>query len=91
MSNIYPLLPRLVVNSRFIDAFITAEAPCFALGLVEERKKTCGFLALRPKIVIPEEYTRTGFRFGHSLLGNADYVVVHFAFHFYNDETSTYW
>ena len=87
MSNIYPLLPRLVVNSRFIDAFITAEAPCFALGLVEERKQTCGFLALRPKIVIPEEYTRTGFRFGHSLLGNADYVVVHFAFHFYNYET----
>jgi hypothetical protein len=27
-------------------------------------------LALRPKIVIPDEYTRTGFRFGHSLLGN---------------------
>ena len=87
MSNIYPLLPRLIVNSRFIDAFITAEAPCFALGLVEERKQTCGFLALRPKIVIPDEYTRTGFRFGHSLLGNADYVVVHFAFHFYNYET----
>ena len=43
-------------------------------------------LALRPKIVIPEEYTRTGFRFGHSLLGNADFVVVHFAFHFYNYE-----
>ena len=87
MSNIYPLLPRLVVNSRFIDEFISAEAPCFALGLVEERKQTCGFLALRPKIVIPDEYTRTGFRFGHSLLGNADYVVVHFAFHFYNYET----
>lgn len=87
MINIYPLLPRLVVNSRFIDEFISAEAPCFALGLVEERKQTCGFLALRPKIVIPEEYTRTGFRFGHSLLGNADYVVVHFAFHFYNYET----
>ena len=87
MSNIYPLLPRLVVNSRFIDEFISAEAPCFALGLVEERKQTCGFLALRPKIVIPEEYTRTGFRFGHSLLGNANYVVVHFAFHFYNYET----
>jgi hypothetical protein len=87
MSNIYPLLPRLVVNSRFIDAFITAEAPCFALGLVEERKQTCGFLALRPTIVIPDEYTRAGFRFGHSLLGNADFVVVHFAFHFYNYAT----
>jgi hypothetical protein len=81
MSNIFPLLPRPTVNSRFIDEFITAETPCFALGLVEERKQTCRFLALRPKIVIPEEYTRTGFQFGHSLLGNADSVVVHFAFH----------
>lgn len=87
MSNIYPLLPRLTVNSRFIHEFITAEAPCFALGLVEERKQTCGLLALRPKTVIPDDYTRTGFRFGHSLLGNADFVVVHFAFHFYNYET----
>ena len=49
MSNIYHLLPRLIVNSRFIDEFISAQAPCFALGLVEERKQTCGFLALRPK------------------------------------------
>lgn len=87
MSNIYPFLPRLVVNSRFIDEFIAAEAPCFALGLVEERKQTCGFLALRPKTVIPDEYTRAGFRFGHSLIGNADFLVVHFAFHFYHYAT----
>jgi hypothetical protein len=40
MSNISPLLPRLTVNSRFIDEFLAAEAPCCALGLVEERKQT---------------------------------------------------
>jgi hypothetical protein len=69
MSNIYPLLPRLTVNSRFIDEFLAAEAPCCALGLVEVRKQTYGFLALRPEMVIPEIYTCTGFSFGHSLFG----------------------
>jgi hypothetical protein len=34
MSNIYPLLPRLTVNSRFIDEFLAAEGPYCALGLV---------------------------------------------------------
>lgn len=87
MSNVYPLLPRLTVNSQFIDDFITAEAPCCALGLVEERKQTFGVLALRLEMVIPEEYTRTGFSFGHSLYGNADCVVVHFGFHFYHYAT----
>lgn len=87
MSNVYPLLPRLTVNSRFIDDFITAEAPCCALGLVEERKQTYGFLALRPEMVIPDKYTRTGVSFGHSLFGNAEFVVVHFAFHFYHYAT----
>lgn len=87
MSNIYPLIPRLTVNSRFIDEFLAAEAPCCALGLVEERKQTYGFLALRPEMVIPEIYTRTGFSFGHSLFGNTDFAVVHFGFHFYNYAT----
>jgi hypothetical protein len=87
MSNIYPLIPRLTVNSRFIDEFLAAKAPCCALGLVEERKQTYGFLALRPDMVIPEIYTRTGFSFGHSLFGNTDVTVVHFAFHFYNYAT----
>jgi hypothetical protein len=83
MNNIYLFLPRLTVNSRFIHDFITADAPCCALGLVEERKQTYSFLALRPKLVIPDKYTHNGFSFGHSLLGNTEFVVVHFAFHFY--------
>ena len=33
--------------------FIAADAPCFALGMVEERKRQCGFVALRPDKVIP--------------------------------------
>ena len=52
MSNVYPLLPRLTVNGAFIDEFLAAPAPCCALGLVEERKRTCGFLAIRTNEII---------------------------------------
>jgi hypothetical protein len=83
MSNVYPLLPRLTVNGAFIGEFLAAPAPCCALGLVEERKRTCGFLALRTNEIIPPTVTGSGFNFGHSLLGTSRYLVVHFAFEFY--------
>src|SRR5262249_24080515 len=67
--------------------FLAAESPCFALGLVEERRQLGGFLALRPPQVMPPDITDAGFRFGHSLLGNVDYVVVQFVFAFYGFET----
>ncbi len=78
-----PLLPRLTVNRHFIDDFITAEVPCCALGVVEERKQPCGLIALRPDKLIPAHITDGGFCLGHTLLGTAEYEVVHFAFHFY--------
>ena len=87
MSNVHRLLPRLRVNGRFIQDFIAAEPPCFALGLVEERKQRCGFLALRPDEAIPPTVCAAGFNFGHSLLGNAAFEVIHFAFEFYGFET----
>jgi len=46
LSNIYPLLPRLTVNWHFMRAFLAAEPPCFALGLVEERGRAGGFLGV---------------------------------------------
>ena len=87
MSNIYPLLPRLTVNERFINELISAQAPCFGLGLVEERKQECGFLALRLNKSIPKTFTNIVFRFGHSLFENAEFEVVHFAFEIYGFET----
>lgn len=51
--------------------------------MIEERKQKLGLLALRPGKRIPTEITAPGFNFGHSLLGNACYEVVHFAFEFY--------
>ena len=83
MSNVYPLLPKLTVNRKFIDDFLAAQAPCFAIGMIEERKQKLGLLALRPGEVISHEVMEPGFNFGHSLLGNDDYLVVHFAFEFY--------
>jgi len=87
MSNIYPLLPRLTVNRPFMSAFLTAEPPCFALGMVEERGRACGFLAMRPDAMIPPGITDTGFRFGHSLIGTSAFEVAHFAFACYSFKT----
>jgi len=87
MSNVHSLLPKLTVNGLLMRDFFSAPSPCFALGLVEERRQPCGFLALRPQEVIPPEISDAGFRFGHSLLGTAEFEVVHFAFEFYGFTT----
>ena len=47
-----------------MHAFIDADAPCFALGVVEEHGRPCAFLALRPEEEIPAEVSAGGFNFG---------------------------
>jgi hypothetical protein len=84
MNNVHSLLPRMVVNGALIHELLASPAPCFALGLVEERKQQSGFLAVRPKVPIPHAVVQDGFRFGHSLLGNSKFEVVHFVFEFYD-------
>ena len=83
MSKIHSRLPKLIVNRSFMFEFVDADAPCFALGMVEERKGAYAFLALRPGIVIPADVTRSGFRFGHSLRGTDHFEAIHFVFEFY--------
>ena len=58
VSNICRFVPKLTVNGQFIRDFMAEESPCFALGLVEERKQPCGFLALRPAEVISPEISQ---------------------------------
>jgi hypothetical protein len=82
MSNVHPLRPRLTVNRRFLSDFLAAPTPCFALGLVEERTRPCGFMALRLDELLPPAISDAGLRFGHSLYGNADFEAVHFVFQF---------
>jgi len=81
------MLPTLTVNRSFMQAFIAAETPCCALGLVEEAGRPCGLIALRPDKEIPAAITDGGFNFGHSLLGSTAFEVIHFAFEFYGFAT----
>jgi len=87
MSHSQSTLPILTVNRSFIQNFLDAETPCFALGFVEERNQNWGLLALRPDEAIPTEITNKGLNFGHSLLGNNTFEVIHFAFEFYGYRT----
>ena len=76
MSPEHPGRSTLTVNRPFIRDFLAAESPCFALGLVEEWRRLDGFLALRPPKAMPPAVTHAGFRFGHGLLGNADFTEI---------------
>ena len=87
MGTIHRLLTRLTLNRRFVEDFISADMPCFAMGVVEERKLPHGFLALRTAETLPSDISRGGFNFGHSVLGNSKFEVVHFVFEFYNFHT----
>jgi len=72
-----PLRPALVVKRLFMQEFLAAEPPCLALGLVEERQRLCGLLALRLDETIPPAIADRGFEFGHALLGNMTFAVLH--------------
>jgi hypothetical protein len=87
VSNICRFVPKLTVNGQFMRDFMAEESPCFSLGLVEERKQPCGFLALRQAEVIPPELSGLGLNFGHALLGTTEFEVIQFVFHFYGFET----
>jgi hypothetical protein len=86
-AKVHSLLPNLTANGRFMHDFLAAPAPCFALGLVEERKRHYGVLALQPTEIIAPEIYEAGFNFGHAVLGTADYEVIQFSFHFYGFQT----
>ena len=83
MSNVVDFQNKLIMNAQFMMDFMDAEPPCFALGLVEERKSASGFLALRLGKAIPHARAAGGFRFGHALLGTSAFEVIQFSFEFY--------
>ena len=53
MGEVHNYLPRLRVNELLIRDLMAAQAPCFALGYVEDRKEKSGFIAVRPESPIP--------------------------------------
>ncbi|PHM70003.1 hypothetical protein [Xenorhabdus kozodoii] len=87
MGEVHNYLPHLTVNQLLIHNLMTAKAPCFALGYVEDRKEKRGFIAIRPEIPIPNHITQQGMNFGHSVLGTSQYKVLHFGFKFYGNAT----
>ena len=82
MSAAQPLRPALVVNRLFMQAFLAADPPCVALGMVEVQQQLCGMLALRLDEVIPSTVADRGFEFGHALFGNTTFAVLHLVFAF---------
>ncbi len=82
MNAAHPLRPALVVNRLFMQEFLAADPPCFALGMVEERQRLCGMLALHLDEVIPSAIADRGFEFGHALFGNVTFAVLHLVFAF---------
>ena len=64
MRHVPPVRPALVVHLLFMQEFLAADAPCFALGMVEERQQLCGMLALRFDQVIPAAIADGGCEFG---------------------------
>ena len=48
MGSIHTLLPRLNMNRQFVEDFLSADMPCFAMGVIEERKLPCGFWRYAP-------------------------------------------
>ncbi|MGA8053757.1 MAG: hypothetical protein WCA12_07835 [Burkholderiales bacterium] len=71
-TNVFPLLPKLALNRQFVQDFVAQDAPCFALGMVEERKQLFAGLALRLDVPIPPDISARGFNLGHSLLGTVE-------------------
>src|SRR5262249_35676597 len=84
-----PLRPAHVVKRLFMQEFLAAEPPCLALGLVEERQRLCGLLALRLDETIPPAIADRGFEFGHALLGNMTFAVLHLVLAFPGFQTYT--
>ncbi len=79
--------PRMTINRRFLADFMAADAPCFALGFVEEQKRVSGFLGLRLDPPVPRRVTDIGLRLGQGLIGTREFEVVHFTFEFYGHGT----
>ncbi len=47
MGEVRNFLPRLTVYQLLIRDLMASQAPCFALGYVEDREEKCGFIVVR--------------------------------------------
>ena len=83
-GNILKFLPDLTFNGCFVDSFALGKGPnSLTLGVVEERKKEIGFIAIRPLENIPENVWAQGFNLGQRLIEEGDIQLIHFVLSFY--------
>lgn len=82
MSTVRPLVSTLKISRWFVADFGAQDAPCFALAMIEHRDRLFAALVLKPCETLPPRVAAGGFEFWHSVLGDADYEVIHFAFQF---------
>lgn len=75
--------PGLILNRAFMEDFASADAPCFAMGLVEVDGEETGFLAMRPDEAIPSEFLSLGLAFGHRVSAYRDHMLCQFVFSIY--------
>jgi hypothetical protein len=79
-------LPELLLNRTFMNDFADAEAPCFAMGLVEANGQKTGFLAMRPSKAIPRDALDLGLAFGHRISELQGEMLCQFVFSVYGFE-----
>ena len=77
----------LTISRRFIEDFMEQDAPCFALAMIEERGRLFAALVFNPGVALPDGISADGFELGHSVLGGANYEILHFAFGFHGFAT----
>ena len=83
MDNQPHALPSLTFNRSFLEAFTSEVPPCVALGMLEVEEQQCGLFALAAEVLLPNDITAQGFKFGTQLLGTRQYEVILFTFEFY--------
>lgn len=76
-------LPELILSRAFMMDFAGADAPCFAMGLVEADGQQTGFLAMRPDKPIPREMLGLGLAFGHRVSDFQNELLCQFTFSVY--------
>lgn len=79
-------LPELILHRKFMSDFASAQAPCFAMGLVEADGEETGFLAMRPEKAIPSEFLAMGMAFGHRISAFEGDMLCQFVFSVYGYE-----
>ncbi|MDA7705535.1 hypothetical protein N8772_03570 [Rickettsiales bacterium] len=83
-DNILTFLPKITLNSSFVNNFLSFDNSVCSMGILEEREDNLGFFIIRPDRFIPSNITNQGFKFGFGLIEDNNIIAIQIVFHFYN-------